>query len=64
MTHGSKPLKILRTVVLILTFEKSPLILLLEGEKLPGSGTDLSKTVLNPPDFTLVPQTILALTHK
>lgn len=43
-----------------LTLEKTLLVLLIQSQQLTGSLTDLSQSVLDAPDLTLVAQTILA----
>merc|ERR1719228_832508 len=42
------------------SLEQSLGILLLKGQQSPSSGPDLGQAVLDPPDFSLVPQTIFS----
>merc|ERR1719347_815438 len=42
------------------SLEQSLGILLLKGQQSPSSGPDLGQGILDPPDFTLVPQTIFS----
>lgn len=44
----------------LFTFKQSLGLLLVKGQQLTGSLADLSKSVLDPPDLTLVAETILA----
>ena len=43
-----------------LTFEETPLGLVLKGEEISSSLTDLGQSVLDPPDLPLVPESVLA----
>ena len=43
-----------------LTFEETPLGLVLKGEEISSSLTDLGQSVLDPPDLSLVPETVLS----
>lgn len=42
-----------------ITFKETLGILLIQGEQLSGSFADLGKSELDPPHFSLVPQSIL-----
>lgn len=44
----------------VLTLEQTLVVLLLQSQELTGSLTDLGQSVLDPPDLTLVAQTIVA----